>query len=320
MDIAEKNLDHLREVYAFEEQRAGFERDARLRQLEGVDAVTLQQKIAVEQQKAQIEIDYLQKVHEVKQALYDMDTRRMLLEEELTLKRFGYKADEIKARIAELTGQRKEIRDQGDEANDAAIRAARENAANRTAQLVRDHNRQIFESLKQQAGGVFDALLYKSQSVWKAIGNSFKTALLTAIKEVVTSRVAAMLMYMFTGQKVSFAGGGAGPAERRDAGRAGRLAGHWRGAGVWRRGRWTPWRRRLGGMGRAFVVPGRKAARGRARAAAECCGGGGGVTSRLASGFWATSSRASRVGRICSRASATSGSSPNGGAWTRRAT
>lgn len=211
VDIAEKNLDHLRTVYAFEEQRAGFERDARLRQLEGVDAQTLQQKIAVEQQKAQIEIDYLQKVHEVKQALYDMDTRRMLLEEELTLKRLGYKADEITARITELTGQRKEIRDQGDEANDAAIRAARENAANRTAQLVRDHNKQIFDSLKQQAGGVFDALLDKSQSVWKAIGNSLKTALLTAIKEVVTSRVAATLMYMFTGQKVTFAGGGAGP-------------------------------------------------------------------------------------------------------------
>ena len=211
VDIAEKNWEHMREVYAFEEQRAGFERDARLRQVEGVDAVTLQQKIAVEQQKAAIEIEYLNKVHEVKQMLYDMDTRRLLLEEELTLKRLGYKADEITARIAELTGQRKEIRDQGDEANDAAIRAARENAANRTAQLVRDHNRQIFDSLKQQAGGVFDALLDKSQSVWKAIGNSLKTALLTAIKDVVTSRIAATLMQMFTGQKVTFAGGGAGP-------------------------------------------------------------------------------------------------------------
>ncbi len=66
--------------------------------------------------------------------------------------------------------------------------APRENAANRTTQLVREHNRQIFDSLKQQAGGVFDALLTKSRSVWKAIGNSLKTALLTAIKEVVTSR------------------------------------------------------------------------------------------------------------------------------------
>ena len=210
VDVASRNLENLRDAYAFQEQRAGFERDARLRQLEGSDAQTLQQKVAVEQQKAAIEIDYLQKVHEVKRALYDMDTRRMLLEEELTLTRLKYKAEEIKARIAELTEQRRVIREQGDEANDAAIQAARDNATKRTTQLVREHNRQIFDSLKQQAGGVFDALLTKSQSVWKAIANSFKTAILTAIKEVVTSRVAAMLMQMFTGQKVSFAGGGAG--------------------------------------------------------------------------------------------------------------
>ena len=209
-DIAEKNLEHLRDVYAFEQERAGIERDARLRQLDGVDAQTIQQKVAVEQQKAQIEIDYLNQVHEVKQALYDMDTRRMLMEEELTLKRLGYKVDEIKTRIAELSGQRQEIRDQADEANDAAIKATRENASNRSVQLVRQHNQQIFDSLKQQAGGVFDALLQKSQSVWSAIGNSLKTALLTAIKEVVTSRIAAMLMQLFAGQKVSFAGGGSG--------------------------------------------------------------------------------------------------------------
>ena len=76
--IAEKNLEHLRDVYAFEEDRAGFERDARLRQAEGADARTLQQKIAVEQQKAAIEIDYLEKVHEIKQRLFDMDTSRMV--------------------------------------------------------------------------------------------------------------------------------------------------------------------------------------------------------------------------------------------------
>ena len=294
VDIAEKNLDHLREVYAFEEQRAGFERDAKLRQLDGVDAVTLQQKIAVEQQKAAIEIEYLQKVHEVKQMLYDMDTRRMLLEEELTLKRLGYKADEITARIAELTDQRKDIRNQGDEANDAAVQAARENAANRTTQLVREHNRQIFDSLKQQAGGVFDALLSKSQSVWKAIGNSFKTAILTAIKEVVTSRVAAMLMQLFTGQKVTFAGGGAGPGGSGGVlGGLGGLLGI--GAvpvfggtgGGWTPGAQTP----AGGMALAGGMSQQQAAQiilGTASAGGGTAGGGGGgVTSKAGVGILA---------------------------------
>lgn len=207
-DIQTRTTDNLRDAYSFEEQRAGFERDARLRQLEGgTGAQTIQEKIAIEQQKAQIEIDYLEKVHEVKQRLYDLDTSRMVMEEELTLQRLGYHADEIKARIADLTQQRETIREQNEEAHDAAVQAVRENASNRATQIVVERNRQVFDSLKQQAGGVFDALLTKSQSVWAAIGNSFKTAILTAIKEVVTSRIAAALMGLFTGQQVSFAGG-----------------------------------------------------------------------------------------------------------------
>ncbi len=160
--------------------------------------------------KAQIEVDYLARVHEVKMRLFDLETSRMVLEEEANMNRLGYRADEIKARIAELTQQRDEIRQVNQEATDAAVDAARQNAANRTAAMVRDHNRQLFDTSKRQAEGVFDALLTKSQSIWSAIGNSLKTALLTAIKDVVTSRVAAMLMQLFTGQKVSFASGGSG--------------------------------------------------------------------------------------------------------------
>ena len=100
--------------------------------------------------------------------------------------------------------------EQSSEQTDAAIAAARENAALRQTQLVRDQNRQIFDSLKRQAEGVFDALLTKSQSIWSAIGNSLKTALLTAIKDVVTSRVATMLMQLFTGARASFAAGTGG--------------------------------------------------------------------------------------------------------------
>jgi hypothetical protein len=204
-EIARRNFDHLERMMGVEEQRAGIDRDARLRAVEATDTQTLKQKVWVEQQKAQIEVDYLERVHEIKIRLFDLETSRMVLEEEASLRRLGYRADEIKARLAELTQQREEIRQANQEGTDAAIEAARQNAANRTAAMVRDHNRQIFDSCKRQAEGVFDALLTKSQSIWSAIGNSLKTALLTAIKDVVTSRVAAMLMQLFTGQRVSLA-------------------------------------------------------------------------------------------------------------------
>jgi len=206
-EISKRNLDHLEQVLGIEEQRAGIARDAQLRALDATNAQTLEQKLAVEQRKAAIEVDYITRVHEIRTRLFDLETSRMVIEEEANLRRLGYQADEIQARIAELTAQRDEIRRFQQEATDAAIHGARETAAIRQAQLIRDQNQRIFDSFKRQAEGVFDALLTKSQSIWSAIGNSLKTALLTAIKDVVTSRVAAMLMHLFTGVRVSLAGG-----------------------------------------------------------------------------------------------------------------
>ncbi|GIW55502.1 MAG: hypothetical protein KatS3mg082_1906 [Nitrospiraceae bacterium] len=208
-EISKCNLDHLEQMLSIEEQRAGLTRDAQLRAVEAADAQTLEQKVAVEQRKAAIEIEYITRVHEIRMRLFDLETSRMVIEEEAQFQRLGYRADEIQARIAELTAQRDEIRRFQQEATDAAIQGARETAAIRQAQLIRDHNQRIFDSFKRQAEGVFDALLAKSQSIWSAIGNSLKTALLTAIKDVVSSRVAAMLMQLFTGTRVWLAGGGA---------------------------------------------------------------------------------------------------------------
>jgi hypothetical protein len=205
-EISKRNLDHLEQMLGIEEQRAGIARDAQLRELDATNAQTLEQKLAVEQRKAAIEVEYLTRVHEIRMRLFDLETSRMVIEEEAQLKRLGYRADEIQARIAELTAQRDEIRRFQQEAADAAIQGARETAAIRRAQLIRHQNQRIFDSFKRQAEGVFDALLTKSQSIWSAIGNSLKTALLTAIKDVVTSRVAAMLMQLFTGTRVSLAG------------------------------------------------------------------------------------------------------------------
>jgi hypothetical protein len=208
-EISKRNLDHLEQMLGIEEQRAGITREAQLRALDATNAQTLEQKIAVEQRKAAIEIEYVTRVHEIRTRLFDLETSRMVIEEEAAMKRLGYRADEIQARIAELTAQRDEIRRFQQEATGAAIQGARETAAARQAQIIRDQNQRIFDSFKRQAEGVFDALLTKSQSIWSAIGNSLKTALLTAIKDVVSSRVTALLMQLFTGTRVSLAGGGA---------------------------------------------------------------------------------------------------------------
>ena len=89
------------------------------------------------------------------------------------------------------------------------IDVAQFKGANTMRRTVTEQYQSIFDSLKRQAGSVFDALLTKSQSVWQAIGNSLKSAILGAIKEVVSSRVAAALLQAFVpGANVSFQHGG----------------------------------------------------------------------------------------------------------------
>ena len=153
----------------------------------------------------------LERVHEIKPRLFGIETSRLVQEEQRRIASLSYQAERVNQRIRELTQQREEIRRQTSEQTDAAITAAQENAAIRQTQLVRDHNRQVFDSFKRQADGVFDALLAKSYSIWAAIGNSFKTALPTAIKEVVTPRIGATLTLLITGQRVRVEGAGPGP-------------------------------------------------------------------------------------------------------------
>jgi len=127
-------------------------------------------------------VAHLRRIHEIRMALLDLQEDKEL-------------AAILKAQELEM--------------NRAAIETARENAAIRQGQMVRDEQRGIFDSLKRQAEGVFDALLVKSRSVFGAIGDAFKTAMLTAIKDVVTSQVARMLMQLFGGLRIGVAGGAA---------------------------------------------------------------------------------------------------------------
>jgi len=198
-----------KERFSYEQTVAEQIRDAELRQLEAVDAQTVQDQIAVQGQKLKIEEEYLMRRYALRADELRRESELEVAMMETIARARGISEENIAAQrdaILQAYGERAR---QLDADTQAAINAARENTAIKQAQIVRDQNQRIFDSLKRQAEGVFDALLTKSQSIWSAIGNAFKTAILTAIKDVISSRVAAMLMQLFTGTRVTFAGGGA---------------------------------------------------------------------------------------------------------------
>jgi hypothetical protein len=173
-------------------------KNLQLAQLDTVDARTLQDKVALENAKTAIEVQAMKDRTKIELEEIDVQTERQVDEAKKAAMAQGifYEPylDQIGNKIREL-GQHE--KDALQKATTTEIDVAQLKGATSTRKLVTDQYQSIFQSLKQQAGGVFDALVTKSQSVWSAIGNSLKTALLTAIKDVVTSRVAAMLMNLF---------------------------------------------------------------------------------------------------------------------------
>lgn len=241
-NLADRQLENLKQLVGSQEDRYAAERDAALRRLEMEEAEIpglspqeeTARKMALEGQKAEIEVRYIRQVHEAKMALFDLETSEILVQVNLqkeVLRVAGGDTAKISQMISELEAQRGRLRGEIDIQTQGAIDRTTEEAAIRQAAAVRDRQMEMFSSFKRQAEGVFDALLTKSESVWSAIANSFKTAILTAIKEVVTSNVARALTQMFGGMRIPGGGGMGGGGLGIAGAAAGMIPGFGGGAG-----------------------------------------------------------------------------------------
>lgn len=232
--LADQAYEFARQSTEYQIEQAAVRRDAELRKLErsSVTGISygpeeIARKKAVDAQRADIEIEYIKQVHQVKLTLFDMETERLIeqanLQKEI-LHNFGIEDSRIDRQIAKIREQRNQQRGWLDEQAEASVDEARENAAARQMQIVRDEQQKTFDNFKRLSEGVFDALLTKSGNVFSAIGNIFKNAMLTAIKEIVTSHVARMLVQLFGGMRAG-AGGAASAAGGSGGGMAGMLGG-----------------------------------------------------------------------------------------------
>jgi hypothetical protein len=99
---------------------------------------------------------------------------------------------------------------------EADIQISRIDAWREGNEAILAEQRRLYEGIQGALGRIFDALFDRSKSVWDAIGNALKTALLNAMKSIVTSRLAAMFMDLFGYGNVAFTGqtGVYGPGPR----------------------------------------------------------------------------------------------------------
>ena len=189
------------------EQRTALE----LAALEQVNAVTVDQKIALERRKTEIEIQAIRDREAIELQSIKTTTGRQIAAAQAAAIAAGNFNKEFHEQLAkQITAlgdlQEKELTEGA--AN--AVVVAQAKVAAETQRIIIDHNKAIYDNLKDQAGRVFDALLQKSTSVWQAIANIFKVTILTAIREVVTSQVARMLYGLFNPGAPAPGGGGSG--------------------------------------------------------------------------------------------------------------
>lgn len=108
-----------------------------------------------------------------------------------------------KEEIAARAGiQRREITQKAEIAFDAS----REELVIRTANLIRDQQQRIFDSIRQSADGLFDSMLQGAKSFGDALKRILIAALLTPVKQAFSNAVATLL----TGVQSAQAQGGGG--------------------------------------------------------------------------------------------------------------
>jgi hypothetical protein len=209
-ETLELAVETLRSRLDYEHTALEQARDAQLRALELVDARTVEQKIAIEQRKLAIEEDYLLRSFALKAAALDREAQAEVAMMEAVARARLISEEEIARRRDELLRAFAEKGRQLEASTQETINAARENAAIRQTQIVRDANQRIFDQMKSASERVFDAMLQKGQSIFSALADALKNAVLTVLREIVTSQVARMLTALFTGQRVALVPGGAG--------------------------------------------------------------------------------------------------------------
>jgi tape measure domain-containing protein len=200
-------MDTLRARLAYEQTALAADRDIRIAELEQTHRQTLEQEIAYQQEVLEIRTKYAYKIRDVEIELQQQDTNRKVADQEVLLKLKLINEIDYAVTVAALqAAQQQRIREIISN-TDIAISKDRLETTKKTNDAIIDEQKKIYDKLKGSLDRVFDALLNKSTSIWQAIANGFKTAIIGAIKEIVTSRAAAALMQLFGYGTVSFGGG-----------------------------------------------------------------------------------------------------------------
>jgi PIN domain nuclease of toxin-antitoxin system len=182
------------------------ERDLALQQLGQVNAQTVKEKIAVEDQKLAIEQFYAERSLAIQIAKLERERTKAIDDIKGSANREGLSLGDPGV-VADIAAQNKKY--------DQEVAAARQATGDKEnidfqktqqdkTRIQIESAKTVYQNLKQQAGDLFDQMVFHTKSWGDFAKGIFKTAILTPIKDVFSSQVSAFFTQALTGQKVRF--------------------------------------------------------------------------------------------------------------------
>jgi hypothetical protein len=203
--------------FDLEQQKLDEAHNARVKELESFNALSVKQKLLVEQQKLAIEQDYINKSRELQLGKLDVLTSQ-------TQGQIVGQAEAIAGRAttqeqkdqvnADLSNRLSTLQDSRD--SQAGIinsrlenqqAAAAEKAAKAQTQVLQEQYKTTYDYILKESNTFLEAIEDRSEGAWKRIANSFKKTFLDAFNNVISSTVAKKLADFVTGQSGSGAMG-----------------------------------------------------------------------------------------------------------------
>ncbi len=178
---------------ARKESQLEQEKALELASIQFVSRSDLAGKLSTEQRKFEIEVEF------VKRSI-DLQKRRIEAEAGFAIARQPELQDQLEVR------QKADL-DRLSEQQADTVLLARKTLINRQSEAIIRENERVFNRLKRGAEDVFDSLLRSSQGFFENLTNIFKTAILTGIREVVSTQIASALAPVFGGSNQSRGGG-----------------------------------------------------------------------------------------------------------------
>ena len=182
-----------RDEFRLEERAGAAERDRQLAlaklNLQAVGDLTVEQKIAVEEQKLAIEKEYMEKSLQIEiEKLNRQENAAISAARVLYVNR-----EELKQRMAAITAlydaQRIELRKK----NDADLEEKRVEVVTKSNEIIYDSQKQMYERIRSSASSLLDQLLSRTKTWGDMMKAILKAAILTPLKEAAASMIATMM-------------------------------------------------------------------------------------------------------------------------------